>query len=70
MSALEEGAHLATQRHEPLKCPDIRAKMGDGYAEYCYTAKGRTKGVRRPAVQNIVQALARIIIGDQLHRAG
>ena len=51
-----------------LKYPDIRAKMGDnGYAEYCYTRKGvEAKVYGGLLCENIVQALARIIIGDQL----
>lgn len=51
-----------------LKYPDIRAKMGDnGYAEYCYTRKGvEAKVYGGLLCENIVQALARIIISDQL----
>lgn len=51
-----------------LKYPGIRAKMGDnGYAEYCYTRKGvEAKVYGGLLCENIVQALARIIIGDQL----
>lgn len=51
-----------------LKYPDIRAHSGEnGYTEYTYSRKGiRSKIYGGLLCENIVQALSRIIIGDQL----
>ncbi len=51
-----------------LKYPNLKASQGDnGYTEYSYERKGaRTKIYGGLLCENIVQALARIIIGDQL----
>lgn len=51
-----------------LKYPGIKAKVGEnGYTEYSYMRKGiETKIYGGLLCENIVQALSRIIIGDQL----
>jgi len=51
-----------------LKYPGIKAKTGEkGYIEYSYTRKGvETKIYGGLLCENIVQALSRTIIGDQL----